>query len=115
MNNTVFLTAAPSRGITRACSGILESVHTKPYTDYVDTASLLVGANFAVDEESEGRRRDLVQAIKLNLIDRKEYPFSLLQRKFNLPIGIRAFLEEKRRFVHILAHLCGFTPQRTAT
>lgn len=114
MNNTKNLPKALPRGIDRACSGIVESVNTKPYTDYIEQASLLVGANYATDDESEKNRQNLATAIKLNLIDRKEYPYSLLQRKFNLPIGIRAFLTEKRKFIYTLANLCGFLPMQNA-
>lgn len=115
MKNTKYLPPALPRGINRACSGIVENVTSPPYSDYIDLAGLCVGTNYQCDDDSELQRRQLVEAIKLNLIDRKEYPFSLLQRHFNLPIGIRAFLAEKRKFTHRLAVLCGFLPMQTAT
>lgn len=108
MNNTKNLPKPLPRGIERACAGIVESVLTLPYTDYIEQASQCVGENYPADPRSENERQRLVEAIKLNMIDRKEYPFSLLQRRYQLPITIRAFLAEKRRFTHTLASLCGF-------
>lgn len=115
MDNTKNLPKALPRGINRACSGIVESVSVPPYSDYVEQACMTVGANYALDKASECQRQKLALAIKLNLIDRKEYPYSLLQRRFDLPLGIRAFLAEKRKFIHTLATLCGFLPPQTAT
>lgn len=102
---------APPEGIVRACSGIVESVHLSPFCDYIANASLVIGENYATDDTSETERKKLVEAVKLNLINRKEYPYTLLQRKYNLPLDIRSFLWEKRRFVYHLATLCGFLPK----
>ena len=111
MNNTKNLPKALPRGIEKACAGIVESVLTHPYVDFIEQASLCVGENYASDFRSENERQRLVEAIKLNMIDRKEYPFSLLQRRYQLPITIRVFLAEKRRFSTELASLCGFLPK----
>ncbi len=108
MNNTKNLPKPLPRGIERACAGIVESVLTFPYTAYIEEASLCIGENYAADNRSENERQRLVEAIKLNMIDRKEYPFTLLQRRYQLPLSIRAFLAEKRKFTHKLASLCGF-------
>ena len=108
MNNTKNLPKALPRGIEKACAGIVESVLTLPYTAYVEEASLCIGENYTADSHSENERLRLVEAIKLNMIDRKEYPFTLLQRRYQLPITIRAFLAEKRKFTARLADLCGF-------
>ena len=102
---------APAEGVVRACSGIVESVHIPPYGDYIVSASQVIGENYAADDASEIQRQKLVEAVKLNLINRKEYPYSLLQRKYNLPLDIRSFLWEKRRFIYTLATLCGFLPK----
>ena len=103
---------APPEGVVRACSGIVESVHLPPFDDYIASASLMIGENYAADAASERERAKLVEAVKLNLINRKEYPYTLLQRKYNLPLDIRSFLWEKRRFVYNLAILCGFLPKQ---
>ena len=93
----------PSRGVLRACGGIVESVTCSPYSEYM----LLAESCLARDWDEKERAR-LVQAIKLNLINRKEYPFELLQRKFDLPCCQKTFRRESRRYVRILSGLCGF-------
>ena len=42
------------------------------------------------------------------LINRKEYPFDLLQRRYGLPCTKKTFRREARKYVRILAGLCGF-------
>ena len=93
----------PSHGVTRACGGVLESVRTLPYTQYVAMVDALVGENW-----EESQRKNLISAIKLNLINQKEYPFDLLQRKYQLPCTRKIFRKESREYVRLLAGLCGF-------
>ena len=112
MNNTKELPPPLPRGIEKACAGIVESVTTVPFVYYIRQAGLCVGENYNASDDSEIQRQKLIQAIHLNMIDRKEYPFSLLQRRFGLPITIRTFLAEKRKFTYKLALLCGFLPPR---
>ena len=71
MNNTKYLPKALPRCIEKACAGIVESVLTHPYIDFVEQASLCIGENYCAEERSENERRRLVEAIKLNMIDRK--------------------------------------------
>lgn len=93
----------PQRGVARACGGLIESVRTKPYTDYMMLAAMCVGKDW-----DERQRGNLISAIQLNLINSKEYPFELLQRKYNLPCGRKEFRAESRKYVQILSGLCGF-------
>ncbi len=93
----------PSRGVERACGGIIESVKTQPYTEYMELAASCVARGW-----DEKHRKNLAEAIKLNLINQKEYPFELLQRKYELPCGRKTFRRESRRYVRILSGLCGF-------
>ncbi|MBQ7847114.1 MAG: hypothetical protein IJX08_00235 [Clostridia bacterium] len=96
-------TKIPSRGVTRACAGLLESVRTYPYTAYMELAASVVGKEW--DEEE---RQKLTEAIKLNLINQKEYPFEMLQRKYQLPCSRKVFRREARLYVNVLSGLCGF-------
>ena len=93
----------PSRGITRACGGLIESVRTYPYTEYMELAASVVGKDW-----DEKQRKNLTEAIKLNLINSKEYPFDLLQRRYQLPCSRKTFRREARLFVKVLSGLCGF-------
>ncbi len=93
----------PSRGVERACGGIVESVRCQPYTEYMELAESCVARDW-----DEKQRKKLTEAIKLNLINQKEYPFDLLQRKYGLPCSRKIFRRESRRYVQILSGLCGF-------
>ena len=93
----------PSRGIERACGGILESVHSWLYTEYMELAGSCVGRDW-----DEKQQKNLCEAIKLNLINRKEYPFEVLQRKYGLPCSQKLFRKESRKFIRIFSGLCGF-------
>ena len=87
----------------RACGGILESVKNYPYSAYIELAGTCVGRDW-----DEKQRKNLTEAIKLNLINQKEYPFDLLQRRFCLPCSRKVFRREARKYVQILSGLCGF-------
>ena len=93
----------PSRGVTRACGGLVESVKTYPYTAYMEIAAGMVGKDWDAKE-----REKLAEAIKLNLINQKEYPFEMLQRKYQLPCSRKIFRRESRLYVKVLSGLCGF-------
>ncbi|MBP3321825.1 MAG: hypothetical protein J6M12_05690 [Clostridia bacterium] len=93
----------PSRGVTRACGGLVESVKTSPYTEYMALAASMVGKDW-----DEKQRQNLAEAIRLNLINQKEYPFELLQRKYQLPCSRKVFRGESRLYVNVLSQLCGF-------
>ncbi len=93
----------PSRGVTRACGGLVESVKTSPYTEYMALAASMVGKDW-----DEKQRANLAEAIRLNLINQKEYPFDLLQRKYQLPCSRKVFRKEARLYVNVLSDLCGF-------
>ena len=56
----------------------------------------------------EKQQKNLREAIKLNLINRKEYPFEVLQRKYGLPCSQKLFRKESRKFIRIFSGLCGF-------
>ena len=57
---------------------------------------------------AEDERKNLAEAIRLNLINQKEYPFEMLQRKYNLPCSRKVFRREARIYVNVLSGLCGF-------
>ncbi len=92
------------RGIVRACAGIVEGVTAEPYVSHIEAASAEIGANYT----SERERQKLIKAIKLNLTNRREYPFELLMRRYGLSVSHATFKREKQKFCWTLAQLCGF-------
>ena len=93
----------PSRGVLRACCGIVESVNCSPYAEYMELAASCLARDW-----DEKEREKLIEAIRLNLINQKKYPFDVLQRKYNLPCCQSTFRRERMRYVRILSGLCGF-------
>ena len=93
----------PSRGVLRACGGIVESVDRQPYCDYVLLAGNCVGRGW-----NEEERERLVEAIRLNLINRKLYPFEALRTQYALHCDQTVFRRELRKYVRVLSGLCGF-------
>ncbi len=93
------------RGVVRACSGVLESVDAEPYATYARAAEDAISC---VRGGSERQRAMLADAIRLNLINRKEYPYEVLARRFGLPVSCSTFKREKMRYLRRFAELCGF-------
>lgn len=91
-------------GIVRAVSGLVEAASTEPYRTYIAEASEVVGRR--IDDQSV--RADLISAIMLNVINRKEYPFEMLARHYGLPVSHGYFKREKYLYVYRVAELCGF-------
>lgn len=95
------------RGMVRICAGLVEAQQTLPeaYRQAIAQAESRVGTSFSID--AEGTRLMLAEAIKLNLISRKEYPFETLQARYRLPISLSTFRREKFRFCYHLAAALG--------
>lgn len=96
------------RGIVKACAGIVESATTEPYITYITLAECMVGQNYALTEQAQENRRQLVEAVKFSLTNRRDYPFEQLRQKYSLPICYNTFGKEKKKFCYELARLCGF-------
>ena len=95
-------------GIVKACAGIVEGVTAEPYRTHIANAGRVVGENYALTESGQKERERLTEAIKLNLINRREYPFEYLARRYNLPVSLATFKREKMKYCYTLAVLCGF-------
>ena len=96
------------QGAFLMCKGILhhEQDGTLPgwYKEKIANAEREVGKNYTDETE----RQKLIEAVKLSTVNRKDYPYELLQRKYMLPIGRRAFHEEKQKFLSALCKVCKF-------
>lgn len=104
------------RGVVKACAGIVESAaDTEPYASYIRQAEQMIGRTYGDDDSAQRERARLIEAVKLNLINRYAYPFEALARLFNLPVSLRTFQRDKRRFCFCLASLCGFTSDKDGT
>ena len=92
--------------IWRTCAGIVEAEQILPaeYRTAITNAEQSIGQTFSPNSQA---RRDLVKAVKLNFVNRKEWPFELLRRRYFLPISYNAFGREKKRFCFALAKELG--------
>lgn len=97
-----------SRGVVKACAGIVEGVTAEPYITHIANAGRVVGVNYSLDEGAQRERARLIEAIKLNLINRRECPFEYLARRYSLPVSLATFKREKTKYCYTLAVLCGF-------
>lgn len=96
------------RGVVKACAGIVEGVFVEPYLTYVKEAERVVGTGYGDSPSAQRDRQLLVEAIKLNLTNRIEYPYELLARRFGLAVSLSTFKREKMKYCYELARLCGF-------
>ena len=87
-------------GIVKACAGVVESVTEEPFRTYVTAAGRVVGVNYALDEAAQRERENLIEAIKYNLVNRYEYPYELLVRRYNLPVSLSTFKREKKKYCY---------------
>ena len=96
-------------GITKVCAGIVEGAgELEPYASYIKRAECAIGATYSADPAAQSERAQLVKAVKYNLVNRREYPYELLARKYGLPMSLSSFKREKCKFCFELARLCGF-------
>ena len=49
-----------------------------------------------------------MESIILSVLNRKDNPYPMLQRKFNLPLSRNEFTARKNKFCALLAKRCGF-------
>lgn len=95
-------------GIIKACAGLVESVRREPWRGYIIQAEDAIGRNYADNPSAQRTRANLVEAVKLNLVNRKDNPYERLVRQYGLPVDYKAFHREKIRFCRRLAELCGW-------
>ena len=92
------------RGVWRLCAGMVEADQILPprYRHAVRMAESAIGEG--LDPQV---RRTLTEAVKLNLISCRDWPFELLRRRYGLPLGHNAFGREKYNFCRALARELG--------
>ena len=78
------------------CRGVLSLARSEPYISAVQAAESEVGQSF--NDGAIELKKSLVEAIKYNLVNQREYPFQLLQAKYSLPMNSAEFTEEKNKF-----------------
>ena len=95
------------RGVMRACAGLLESEEalTPAWRRAIGAAENAVGRTYA--PEAEAQRQQLVQAVKLSLVNRKKWPYETLMRGFDRSLSYNAFGREKKKFCYELATAAG--------
>lgn len=85
------------------CSAILAEKDTQPYKKYVQYAEKSV----CQDIQDQKSRDDVINAIELNLLNYKIYPFDALQRKYSLPVSAKYFAKEKKTFCDAITRISG--------
>ncbi len=93
--------------LRKFCGAILEYRKQQPYKRCVRAAA----ERMKIDGMAEGVRAKLIEAIILNVINFREYPFDRLQRKFELPIAQNEFTTYKNQFCALLAEEAGFATE----
>ena len=95
------------KGMVRACAGVVECVmfSSEQMSDHVRESVILagevVGKGFTA--EAELCRQHLVDAIRFNLANRRDYPIAALTRHFGLPVSEWTFIREKQLYCAELA------------
>ena len=97
--------------LRRFCGAILEYRAQQPYKRYVRSAAERMRFGGMADKI----RSKLTEAIILNLVNFREYPFDRLQRKFDLPISQNEFTLYKNQFCELLAQEVGFLSEGGAS
>lgn len=95
-----------TRGLYRMISGLLVCSRVPAVVNAIDEASAEVGRS-RYSQDAESHRQALADAVRLNLIDRHEYPYELLVRRYGLCESPAQFREERLQFCRRVADLCG--------
>lgn len=98
------------RSVIRFCAAVVDCAETEPYLTAVKRAEHTVGNCYPKNAVQE--REALAQAIRLNLINQKEWPYIRLTALYNLPIHENTFSREKIRFCKTLAKELGFWEEK---
>lgn len=90
-------------------AAVIVCADTEEYKSLLEAASKRVGITlYANDnEKAEANRKMLVEAIQLNLLDRRQYSYEVVQRKYNLPVSLREFRRERIEFCKDIAKQTG--------
>lgn len=94
------------RGLYRMISGLLVCSHVPAVVNAIEEALAEVGRS-RYSQEAESHRQALADAVRLNLIDRHEYPYELLVRRYGLCESPAQFREERLQFCRRVAQMCG--------
>lgn len=92
-----------SPGIVRAVAGILEAASAEPYVSWCSESTEVI----CPDVQSEKVRARIIAAVQLNIVNRREWPFERLQRRFGLPCSLSYFKKQKYRYIAEVARRCG--------
>lgn len=89
-------------------AALLVCAETSKYKTHIETAMNQIGVGlYDKNPKAQASREHLAEAIKLNLINRKQYPYETLQRTYNLPVSLRDFRRERMAFCRRVAELTG--------
>lgn len=92
------------KAMRRYCGAVLEYRHLPPYKNHVKKACDDLKDGSVSDEQHNA----IMEAIIQNTLNRKDFSFNTLQRRYDLPITRYEFTAKKNEFCIALAKRCGF-------
>ena len=95
------------RGVVKFCAGVVEQAREEPYISAVRKAANGVGEWCYTKEQVEEKAR-LAAAIRLNLINHRQWPAEHLFAVFDIHMHEKTFFRERSRFCLRLAKELGF-------
>lgn len=101
------------RSVIKFCAAVVDFAETEPYLSAIARAEKTVGSCYSKSATQE--RAALAKAIRLNLINQKEWPYTRLVFLYDLPIHENTFSREKIRFCKTLAKELGFWAEEDET
>ena len=95
------------RGVVKFCAAVVEQAREEPYLSAIRKAARGVGEWCYTKEQVEEKVR-LAAAIRLSLINQREWPVERLFAMFDIHMHERTFYRERSRFCMRLAKELGF-------
>ena len=95
--------AATPKGLARLCGSLLqaEGQLSAMQQNAIRKAEQAVGRGYAPG--AQAAKAELVQAVRLNLMNARAWPFALLRRRYLLPLDEAGFRRERAAFCAALA------------
>lgn len=95
--------AAAPKGLARLCGSLLqaEGQLSAMQQNAIRKAEQAVGRGYAPG--AQAAKAELVQAVRLNLMNARAWPFALLRRRYLLPLDEAGFRRERAAFCAALA------------
>ena len=90
--------AAAPKGLARLCGSLLQAQAqlSAAQQSAIHRAEQAIGSGYAPG--AQAAKAELVQAVRLNLMNARAWPFALLRRRYLLPLDETGFRRERAAF-----------------